>query len=115
MLNGQEPLLLEEPEISLHPGIVQHLAELIHIMQKRKVGKRQVIISTHSFDILNDKGISADEIVILKPDSEGTTAKNAYTIFEIRELLDTGSTPAEVVLPYTEPKEMSQLFLPFRE
>ena len=101
MLNGSHPLLLEEPEISLHSGVVQHLAEMIHFMQKKKNGKRQVILSTHSFDLLNNKGIDVHEILILKPEVEGTSVLNANKIDDIKKLLESGFTPAEVVIPLT--------------
>ncbi len=118
MLNGTEPLLLEEPELSLHSGVVQHLAEIIHFMQKRKSvksGKRQVILSTHSYDLLNNNGITAKEVIIIKPEIEGTTVKNTDTIKEVKQLLDSGFSPAEVVLPYTKAPDVDQLYLPFKE
>lgn len=113
MMNGLQPLLLEEPELSLHSGVVNKLAELIHIMQKRKTGKRQVILSTHSYDLLNNNGISAKEIIVLKPSSEGTSVSNAANLYEVRTLLDSGLSPAEVVLPMTEAPGVDQLTLPF--
>ncbi|MBN2364202.1 AAA family ATPase [candidate division WOR-3 bacterium] len=113
MLNGTQPLLLEEPELSLHTGVVNKLAELIHFMQKRKTVKRQVILSTHSYDLLNNKGISAEEIIILRPGSEGTTASNALNIEDIKILLESGLSPAEVVLPITEAPGIDQLNLSF--
>jgi predicted ATPase len=115
MLNGSYPLLLEEPELSLHSGVVQKLAETIHFMQKRKSGKRQVILSTHSYDLLNNTGINPEEIIILKPVSEGTDAKNGDKIDEVKKLLETGLTPAEAVLPFTEAPNISQLILPFKD
>jgi predicted ATPase len=115
MLNGLQPLLLEEPELSLHSGVVNRLAELIHFMQKRKSGKRQVILSTHSYDLLNNKGITAEEIIVLKPASEGTTASNAVTLDEVRTLLESGLSAAEVVLPLTEAPGIDQLTLQFQD
>ncbi|MBN1409648.1 MAG: ATP-binding protein, partial [Spirochaetales bacterium] len=114
MQNGIQPLLLEEPELSLNSGVVQKLAEIIYLMQKRKSGKRQVILSTHSYDLLNNNGISAKEIVILKPVKEGTSAENADSIADIRNLLNTGLTPAEVVLPHAEATGISGLTRPFQ-
>ncbi len=115
MLNGAYPLLLEEPELSLHSGVVQKLAELIHFMQKRKSGKRQVILSTHSFDLLNNKGIVAEEILIMRPGSEGTSVMNATKLDDVIELLDSGMSPAEVVLPLTEAPDIGQLAFQFRD
>ncbi|MBN2093089.1 AAA family ATPase [candidate division KSB1 bacterium] len=115
MLNGQEPLLLEEPELSLHTGVVQKLAEIIHFMQKRKTGKRQVILSTHSYDLLNNSGISGDEVIILRPGIEGTNVANASHIKEVKELLDSGLSPADVVFPFTKAPDVEQLSIPFME
>lgn len=115
MLNGLQPLLLEEPELSLHSGVVENLAEIIHFMQKRKNGKRQVILSTHSFDLLNNKGIVPNEIIILKPVNEGTSVENASSKDDVRQLLESGLSPAEVVLPMTRAPQIEQLLLPFQD
>lgn len=115
MLNGQETLLLEEPELSLHSGVVQNMAEIIHFMQKRKSGKRQVILSTHSYDLLNTNSISSEEIILLKPTSKGTEVALADDINEVKSLLETGLTPADVVLPYTKAPNAEQLCLSFME
>jgi len=115
MLNGQEPLLLEEPELSLHTGVVQKLAEIIHFMQKRKFGKRQVILSTHSYDLLNTSGISGDEVIILRPGTEGIDVANASDIKEVKDLLDSGLSPADVVFPFTKAPEVERLSIPFME
>lgn len=114
MLNGLNPLLLEEPELSLHSGVVQKLAENIHFMQKRGSGKRQVILSTHSYDLLNNGGISPHEIVILKPVNEGTVANNADELIDVKNLLESGLTPAEAVLPLTEAPNIKQMNLAFK-
>jgi len=115
MINGLQPLILEEPELSLHTGIVQYLAEIIHFLQKRKTGARQVILSTHSFELLNNGGIAAEEIILLKPVREGACAENAKDICDIKTLLDSGLTPAEVVLPRTETQGMQDFASAFRE
>ncbi|MDW7680838.1 MAG: AAA family ATPase [bacterium] len=115
MLNGQEPLLLEEPELSLHSAVVQNLAEIIHFMQKRKSGKRQVILSTHSYDLLNTSGISADEVIIFTPTTEGTAIANADDVNEVKKLLNSGLSPADVVLPFTKAPNVGQMYLSFME
>ncbi len=107
--------MLEEPELSLHPGVVQKLAEIIHFMQKRKAGKRQVILSTHSYDLLNTSGISADEVIILQPGAERTDVADASDIKEVSALPDTGLSPADVVLPFTKAPDVEQISIPFME
>ena len=74
-LDGDGPLLLEEPELSLHPDVVRHIPQMFARIQ-RKTG-RQVIISTHSSDMLRDDGIGLDEVLLLKPEVEGTAVSLA--------------------------------------
>jgi predicted ATPase len=106
---GEGPLLLEEPELSLHSGVVRRLTGLIYRMQKAH--KRQVVISTHSFELLSDQGISGDEVLMLRPDVEGTRVTRAANVAEIRHLLEAGMSVADAVLPHTEPEQAIQLEL----
>ena len=55
MLDGVGPLLLEEPELSLHPEVVRHIPQMIARIQRGS--GRQIFISTHSSDLLRDEGI----------------------------------------------------------
>jgi len=109
LLDGDSLLLFEEPELSLNSGIVNRLASLIYRIQKQR--KRQVILSTHSADLLSDKGIGSEEVLLLIPSMEGTTIKAASTIIEIQELLNHGMSIGEAALPYTSPPDISQLEL----
>jgi predicted ATPase len=102
-------LLLEEPELSLNSAIVTRIPALIYKLQKPK--KRQVLISTHSMDLLSDKGISLDEILLLSPSVEGTVIHTASSIPEIKAMMDGGMTPASAILPRTKPKNINQLTL----
>ncbi len=104
---GDGPLLLEEPELLLHTAVVRRLTGLIHRMQR--VRKRQVLISTHSVELLSDAGIGGEEVIMLIPDVEGAKALPATGVEEIRALLDTGMTVAEAVLPHTEPGIIAKL------
>jgi predicted ATPase len=106
---GEGPLLLEEPELSLQSGVVRRLAGLIYRMQKAR--RRQLLISTHSVDLLSDPGISGDEVLVLKPGVEGTQVTRAASNDEIRHLLEAGMTAADAVLPHTEPEQAIQLEL----
>ena len=100
---GDGPLLLEEPELSLHSGVVRRLAGLIYRLQKDR--KRQVMISTHSTDLLSDPGIGGEEVLLLKPDVEGTRVVRAESDREIRHLLESGMSVADAVFPHTEPQQ----------
>ena len=106
---GDSLLLLEEPELSLNGSIVSRIPALIYKFQKAK--KRQVLITTHSIDLLSDKGISLDEILILSPSVEGTLVSVASSIPEIKEMLLGGMNPATAILPRTNPKDIQQLSL----
>lgn len=55
------PLLLEEPELSLHPDVVRSIPQMLARVQRRS--GRQILISTHSSDLLRDEGIGLDEVL----------------------------------------------------
>ncbi|MDR2898067.1 MAG: AAA family ATPase [Spirochaetaceae bacterium] len=107
LLAGKGILLLEEPELSLHAAIIEQLPELFHSILRSK--KRQLIITTHSSELLSHRGISLSEILMLQPENEGTKAILARDRQEIESLLKDGLTPAEAVLPYTRPKMIQGL------
>lgn len=106
---GDSLLLLEEPELSLNSAITSKIPALIYKLQKPK--KRQVLITTHSMDLLSDRGISLDEILLLSPSVEGTVVNAASSVPEIKAMLEGGMTPASAVLPRTKPKDINQLTL----
>ncbi len=108
-LESDSLLLLEEPELSLNADIVTRIPPMMHRLQQRKT--RQVILSTHSADLLSDKGIGGEETLLLTPSSEGTTVQLASSIREIRALLEGGLSIADAALPRTRPKDINQLEL----
>jgi hypothetical protein len=108
-LDGSAPLLLEEPELSLHTSVVRHIP-LLMARLGRKAG-RQTIVSTHSAELLSDLGISPEEVLLLLPTAEGSMLSNASSDQEIRSLLDGGLSMAESVIPRTAPTNASQLSL----
>ena len=103
------PLLLEEPELSLHPEVVQFLPQLFARIQRR--AERQVFVSTHSSDLLRDEGIGLDEVLLLQPSENGTVVRPASTFDEIKQLLNGGLSLAEAVIPQTRPQHVEQLVL----
>lgn len=103
------PLLLEEPELSLHPDVVRFLPQMFSRMQRRSF--RQIITSTHSTDLLRDEGIGVDEVLLLRPGPEGTVVSSAASFEEVKDLLAGGSTLAEAVIPLTRPQHAEQLAL----
>lgn len=95
-------LLLEEPELSLNAEIVSKLAPMISRLQRQT--RRQVVLSTHSPDLLSDKGIGGEEVLILEPGTEGTQVHAASSNEEIKNLLDSGLSIADAALPTTNPQ-----------
>lgn len=104
---GDNLLLIEEPELSLNGAIVSKIPSIIYKLQKPK--KRQVLLTSHSVDLLGDRGISLDEILLLTPSQEGTDIKIASSIPNIKDLLEGGMTPADAILPLTKPRNINQL------
>jgi predicted ATPase len=100
---GKSLLLLEEPELSLNADIVSQLAPMIARMQRQT--KRQVMLSTHSPDLLSDKGISGQEVLLLLPRPEGTEVQVAASREEMRALLEGGLSIADAVLPLAKPAQ----------
>jgi predicted ATPase len=107
---GDSLLLLEEPELSLNAGIVSQLAPVVYRMQRvRKKQVRQVLVTTHSEALLNDPGVDGREVIELRPSSEGTDVDVSSNVDEVRQLLDSGMTVGEVVLPRTRPPKAADL------
>lgn len=109
LMEGELPLLLEEPELSLNVAIVKRLPSLIHRATCKT--RRQVIISTHSFELLSDKGIGGEEVLLLEPSKEGTMVRLTSEMDDARAILEAGMSVGEAVLPRTEPKASRQLLL----
>lgn len=109
LLEEDSLLLLEEPEQSLNAGIVSQLGPIIHRMQKRR--RRQVLISTHSDDLLADPGIDGREVLMLTPAAEGTEVRIAADVADIRALLEAGFSAGEAILPRSIPAQATQLSL----
>ena len=96
------PLLLEKPELSLHPEIVRALPQMLARVQ-RKTG-RQIFLSTHSPDLLKDEGIGLDETLLIIPKTEGADVSPAASFQELRDLLEGGLPLADAVMPKTRPE-----------
>jgi predicted ATPase len=101
------PLLFEEPELSLHPEIVQFLPQMFARIQRRT--GRQLLLSTHSPELLRDDGIGTDEILLLRPSKEGTMVTPASQYTDVETLLKGGVSLADAVLPKTRPQGAGQL------
>ncbi len=109
LLDGQETILLEEPELYLHTAIVKQLPGFIYKLQRKKSRVRQVIISTHSYEILSNEGIGPKEVLVLIPSGEGTKANNADSMDDIIKYLNAGFSLAETLLPKIAPSNIDKL------
>ena len=108
LIDSKGVLLLEEPETNLHSAIVSKFPSFIARIQRGKSGS-QVFITTHSYDILSDEGISSKEVLLLTPSSEGTEVKCIDDIDDVRHELEAGLTVADSVIPYTRPSEIDSI------
>ncbi len=109
IMGGPGPLLLEEPELSLHPEVIRYIPQMLNRVQRRTGA--QIMISTHSSELLRDTGIGMDEVLLLEPSSEGTVVSPAGKFEQIVALLEGGATLADAVLPRTRPADARQLLL----
>ncbi|MEK7727700.1 MAG: AAA family ATPase [candidate division KSB1 bacterium] len=107
LLESDSLLLLEEPELSLNSGIVSKLPGLMYRLQRQK--KRQILLSTHSWDLLSDQGIGGEEVLLLTPSASGTQVEVASALEDVRALLEEGMSVAEAALPRTVPHAVDQL------
>ncbi|MDW8363214.1 MAG: ATP-binding protein [Myxococcales bacterium] len=111
VVEGTGPLLLEDPELSLHEALIRLLPSIMwHATRK---SRRQIVISTHSAALLSDGGIAAEEVLVLRPTRNGTTVELASASKEVRVLLEKGLAAGEVVLPRVAPENPEQLLLKF--
>ena len=100
LLESRGLLLLEEPEISLNRDIVMRLPNLIYELSKprsgRRAERRQVILTTHSPDMLCDRGIGGEEVLYITPEREGSSIQSMVENDEMRHALEAGVMPGEI-------------------
>ena len=101
------PLLLEEPELSLHPEIVRVLPQMLAREQRRTA--RQLFLSTHSPELLCDEGIGLDETLLFLPGREGTAIAPTASFDDARALLEGGLNLGDIVIPKTQPPDAIRL------
>ena len=101
------PILLEEPEISLHESAVVQLPVILHRVAQSS--GRQVIVSTHSAALLNDRGIEPREIVLLETTDEDTQVRSGDEIAILGELADADAPLGTTLIGMTAPDDVAQL------
>ncbi len=109
LIDNKGVILLEEPELNLHSGIIKKIPEFIAGVLRQKKTSRQTILTTHSYDILSDQGISPEEVLLLRNTAEGTTVDRVSDIEEVRAVLDAGLSMADAVIPVTKPENIEQM------
>lgn len=111
LIDGQRRpgvVLLEEPELSLHGAIAARLPSMLARAQAK--GGSQVLLTSHSFDILTDEGLGLDEVILLRPGEEGTTATRLADDEEAVQLIEAGAlSVADIVRARTEPTALDDL------
>jgi predicted ATPase len=111
VLQENTVLLLEEPELSLNTGILSKLPSLMYRFQQHKKQKQQIILSTHSYDLLLDEGIAPEDVLLFTPDKTGTTVQPLSAHNEIMKLIEAGIPLSDVLLPYTASPDIHKLEL----
>ncbi|WP_432745811.1 AAA family ATPase [Streptomyces sp. JH002] len=105
--DSKGPLLLEEPELSLHPEVVRYIPQMFARVQRRSA--RQILVSSHSPEILNDSGIGSDEVLALIPESEGTAVNSLSEQSDLQSLREAGVPLGDILKELTAPEEAGQL------
>lgn len=101
------PILLEEPELSLHPAVIRLLPQVLASAQRGSGA--QILLTTHSPDLLEDEGIRPEEVLELEPTSDGTVGMTLDRLPDVMELLDSGLTLADIVRARSAPPGIERL------
>lgn len=108
---GDGLLLLEEPELSLNDGIVQHIPLMIdRVLRglKKPASARQVLISTHSEALLSQVN-DPQSVLLIEPGVNGSIVRQPAP--DELQAMEHGLNPAEVLLPKTKPQSLDQFGL----
>ena len=101
LLKANGPVLLEEPESSIHPDVVRMLPQMLEGARQRS--RRQVFLSTHSPNLMWDDGIGLEETLLLLTNGANTRAVTAESVEEVCALVEGGLSVAEAAIPQTQP------------
>ncbi|MGP1350664.1 MAG: AAA family ATPase [Hoylesella marshii] len=107
ILDGTGIILFEEPETNLHAAIIKRIPEFVARMQRSK--KRQIIITTHSYEILSNEGIGANELIVLINSQNGTIVQSAEEMEAAKHLMNNGFTAADVAANDTKPQNIEKM------
>ncbi len=96
LMDARGPLLLEEPELSLQADLVGQLAGMF--AQFSDTRSRQVLITTHSLDLLMDEGIAPEEILLVEPSAQGSLVRSGLEDASAVAIAQAGGSAGEVLL-----------------
>lgn len=106
---GDGLLLLEEPELSLNDGIVEHIPLMVdRVLRLARMTSRQVLISTHS-EVLLSQVTDARAVLLIEPGANGSTVRSPVADEVLA--VENGLNAAEVLLPKTRAQGLDQLGL----
>lgn len=100
-------LLLEEPEISLNREIVKRLPSMLASAQRGK--NMQVVMTTHSPDLLDDEGLDPSEVLVLTVGDQYTEARKLSECDREMKLLQAGFSTSDVVSTLINPSIGSEI------
>lgn len=103
------PLLLEEPELSLHPGLLRHLPAMFE--RVCSASERQYVISTHAPLLLADPGIGLQEVLLIVPGAEASEVQTMRSFRDVQERLNAGEPLGDIAESKTAPSSAHQLSL----
>jgi len=110
---GASPVLLEEPEVSLHAAAVRQIPQVLARAASRM--DRQILVSTHSEEMLSDTGIDPSEVLILTPTDEDTRVSVGSDDPTLVALAREDAPLSGVLIARTKPKDVEQLSYAFGE
>lgn len=113
VMNGKGPLLLEEPELSLHRAVVRQVPRIL--ARAASVQDRQVITSTHADEMLDDLGIDPSEIILLTPTAEDTRVTSGKSIKELVKAVEARVPLGRLAGSLTRPPGIEQLAIKWPE
>ena len=106
-LDSRGPVLLEEPELSLHSDAVRQIPAIFSILQMGKPS--QVILTTHSREMLQDPGIGPREVIPIQPTARGSIAKTADKLERVHEIMQMDFPIGDAIHPATQADNINDL------
>lgn len=110
MLSIDGLLLLEEPELSLNSEIVKQIPGMISNVRNRRMNT-QVILTTHTLDMVDDKGIALEETFQVVPGDKGSSFESLALDKPSVDLFKSELPLRQIVHSRARAVSPSQLFL----